>query len=184
MPEIILYPTETIYALGVNPFDIEAMNALYKLKDRHGAQSCSWLVRSVEDIEKYAVITPKARTLIEKCLPGPLTIILEAKSVVPKHSRALDGTVSFRISADEKARDLIAGYMKKHDAPLTCTSANVHGEPTEETPRKIIAQFGKKADRITKIIDDGPRHAKASTIVRTVGDEITILRQGEIEVTL
>lgn len=180
MSEIILYPTETVYALGVNPFDKKAWEELCALKGRSGEQAVSWLVRDVADIEKYAVITPKARELIEKYLPGPLTIILAAKSTVPKAAQALDGTVSFRISPDKKAQNLIAGYMKNHGVPLTCTSANIHGMPTPPTPREIITQFGKTADNITQIIDDGPRSGKPSTLVRVVDDSVTVLRQGEI----
>jgi len=178
MSEIILYPTETIYALGVNPFDRTAWHALCELKGRIGEQTASWLVRSVEDIEQYAEITPQARALIDKHLPGPLTIVLKAKASVPKNVQALNGTVSFRISSDKLAQEIIARYMKKYHAPLTCTSANPHGQPTRATPQEIVTQFGERASMISEIFDDGPRHQPASTIVRCVGDSMTILRQG------
>jgi L-threonylcarbamoyladenylate synthase len=180
MSEIILYPTETIYALGVNPFDRVAWQALCDLKGRSGQQSASWLVRSVVDIERYAEVTPLAYEFMEKYLPGPLTIILKAKPSVPKALQALDGTVSFRISSDKIAQELIENYMSKYNAPLTCTSANVHGELPKQTPSEILLQFKDRAKMITKIIDDGPRAAEASTIVRLVGEYKTILRQGPI----
>jgi L-threonylcarbamoyladenylate synthase len=181
MSDVILYPTETVYALGVNPFDKKAWSTLCALKGRSEQQAMSWLVRDINDIEKYAKITPRARKIIESHLPGPLTIILEAKSTVPKSSQALDGTVSFRISSDKKAQNLIAGYMKNHGTPLTCTSANLHGEATRNTTKEIIEQFGKNADLITQIIDDGPRFSTPSTIVRVIQDKVMILRQGEVK---
>ncbi|HEY0964274.1 MAG TPA: L-threonylcarbamoyladenylate synthase [Candidatus Paceibacterota bacterium] len=180
MSEIILYPTETIYALGVNPFDEEAWSALCELKSREETQSASWLVRNAADIETWGVVTPAARQLIQRYLPGPLTLVLTAKDTVPKHAQAKDGTVSFRISDDEVAALLIRDYMSKHEVPLTCTSANVHGMEPEASVRDILAQFGERAKMITKIVDDGPRNGEASTIVRCVGDATEVLRQGAI----
>lgn len=182
MTDVILYPTETVYALGVNPFDKKAWHTLCTLKGRSDQQAMSWLVRNVDDIEKFAVVTETAREIIEKYLPGSVTVILEANSSVPKNVQALDGTVSFRISPDPKAQHLIEGFMSYHGMPLTCTSANVHGLPTKEAPKEIIEQFGVKADMITQIVDDGPRSGTPSTIVRIIGDEVTVLRQGEVQI--
>lgn len=182
MSEIILYPTETVYALGVNPFDRAAWHDLCELKGRHGHQTASWLLPSVEDIAIYAKITPKAQDLIDQYMPGPFTIVLEAKDHLPREVLALDGTVSFRVSSDPVTQDLITEYMATYNAPLTCTSANVHGQPTMITPQRIAEQFGDKVQMITKIIDDGPRLSRPSTIVRCVDDVVTVLRQGSITV--
>lgn len=184
MSEIILYPTETVYALGVNPFDRTAWHDLCELKGRHGDQTASWLLPSIEDISAYAEVTPKARELIEHYMPGPFTIVLKANSYIPRHMQALDGTVSFRVSSDPVAKQLIEEYMAVHNAPLTCTSANLHGQPTMATPQDIVQQFGDKVQMITKIIDDGPRLASPSTIVRCVDNHVSILRQGSIAIDL
>ena len=182
MSEIILYPTETVYALGVNPFDRVAWHNLCELKGRHGDQTASWLLPSVEDIALYAKITPKAQELIDQYMPGPFTIVLKAKDYLPREVQALDGTVSFRVSADPVTKELITDYMATHNAPLTCTSANRHGQPTMVTPQSIAAQFGDKVQMITKIVDDGPRVGQPSTIVRCVDDVVTTLRHGSIEI--
>ncbi len=182
MSEIILYPTETVYALGVNPFDRVAWHDLCELKGRQGNQTASWLLPSVEDIAIYAKITPKAQELIDQYMPGPFTIVLKAKDYLPREVLALDGTVSFRVSSDTITQELINDYMATHNAPLTCTSANRHGQPTMITPQSIAAQFGDKVQMITKIVDDGPRVGQPSTIVRCVDDVVTVLRQGSIEI--
>ncbi len=181
MSEIILYPTETVYALGVNPFDRVAWHDLCELKGRHGHQTASWLLPSVADIALYAKITPRAQALIDQYMPGPFTIVLKAKDYLPREVLALDGTVSFRVSSDLVAQELISEYMATNNAPLTCTSANRHGQPTMITPQSIAEQFGDKVQMISKIIDDGPRFGRPSTIVRCVDDVVTILRKGSIE---
>lgn len=177
MKEVILYPTETVYALGVNPLDEAAWQLLCKMKQRSVTQPASWLVRNVAEIEQYATVTNSARALMEEYLPGPLTVILEAKETVPSFATANDGTVSFRISSDEIAQVLI--NTKNH--PLTCTSANVHDLPTEDTPEKILHQLGEYAQFVSEVYDDGTRDGLPSTIVRCVGDETTVVRQGAIK---
>ncbi|MEK7462221.1 MAG: L-threonylcarbamoyladenylate synthase [Patescibacteria group bacterium] len=182
MSEIILYPTETVYALGVNPFDRAAWHDLCELKERHGYQTASWLLPSVEDIASYANVTKVAKELIDRYMPGPFTIVLKAKDYLPREVQMLDGTVSFRVSSDPVTQEFIAEYMATRNAPLTCTSANRHGQPTMITPQSIAGQFGDKVQMITKIIDDGPRFGRPSTIVRCVDDVVTVLRQGSIQI--
>jgi L-threonylcarbamoyladenylate synthase len=181
MSEIILYPTETVYGLGVNAFSREDWARLCELKGRSENQTASWLVRSVADIDRLAVVTEAARQIMETYLPGPLTVVLMAREIVPRYCRAADGTCSFRISSDPMAQALIADYMKQSaGVPLTCTSANVHGQPTLSTPAEIQSQFGERKHSITKIVDGGTRNGQSSTVVRCVGDTVAVLRQGPI----
>lgn len=177
---MILYPTETIYALGVNVFDEQAMGELFTLKGREEGKAVSCLVRDAADIERFAVVDSVAAKIIAHFLPGPLTIVLRAQPIVPAHCLAPDGTLGFRISSDLIAEQVIADFMAEHDAPLSCTSANVSGLPTLSTPSEIPAQFGEKRVLITTVVDDGPRSGLASTIVRVVDGQMTILREGTI----
>lgn len=180
MIEVILYPTETVYGLGVNAFDPVAWNELCVIKGRSTTQTASWLVRNVTDIEYFGVVTKEARELISHYLPGPLTLVLQATDAVPDYCKAADGTVSFRVSSDPLAQELISEYMQKNNAPLTCTSANVHGEPTCATVVEILEQFGDRKSLITRIIDGGVRNGKSSTVVRCVGGQVLVLREGAI----
>lgn len=177
---IILYPTETLYALGVNALDTEELHALFLLKGRNETQTASWQVRNMDDVHRYAEVSKTAAKIAERFLPGPLTLVLPAKDTVPEGRSAPDNTIGIRISSDPIAHKAVSDFMEKHDAPLTCTSANVHGAPTLQTPGEILQQFGEKAQKITDIIDDGPRKSLASTIIRVIGDEITLLREGSI----
>ena len=177
---MILYPTETLYALGVNALDGEVLNRLYKLKERDEGKHASWLVRNMDDVTRYAVVTDLVAKIAERFLPGKLTLVLQALPHINREICAKDGTIGFRISSDSSAQKVIADFMEEFDAPLTCTSANISGSPTLGTVGEILQQFGPHAKMITKIIDDGPRKGLASTIVRVIGDEITVLREGDI----
>lgn len=177
---MILYPTETLYALGVNALDEAAHKKLFQLKQREAGKSSSWLVRSVGDMEKYAEVSETAAKIAKRFLPGKLTLVLKIKDELPDAVVASDRTIGFRISADPHAQMLIETFMAEHDAPLTCTSANVSGSPTLPTPSEILQQFGPNAHLIDTIIDDGPRKGLASTVVRVMGDRVEVLREGEI----
>jgi len=169
---MILYPTETVYGLGVNPLEDTELAKLYQIKGRDSAKAVSWLVRNIEDIERYAVVSPLAKQVVVQFLPGPLTLVLPAQEG--------DETLGFRISSDPVAQQLIDKFMAEHDAPLTCTSANVSGEQTLEHPQAILRQLGDNLDLIDRVIDDGPRVTQPSTVVMVDGDSLTIIREGSI----
>lgn len=174
---MILYPTETVYGLGVHALDDAALSKLYTLKGRDAAKSVSWLVRDIADIERFAYLSARARAIAERFLPGPLTLVLPVRNATDAVSQS---TIGFRISTDPIAERLIAEFMEEHDAPLTCTSANVSGMPTMPTPIEILAQFGEKASEIDRVLDGGPRTGISSTVVRVVNDEVVIHREGAI----
>lgn len=174
--EITLYPTETIYGLGVDALDQKALRALFDLKGREEGKPVSWLVRNIADIEECAEVGEKAAEIAKRFLPGPLTLVLAAKPNIPDNVCSHDRTIGFRISSDPAAQKLAEEFGK----PLTCTSANLAGEPTRESPEAILAQFGEKASLITRVINDGPRSGTASTVVRVTGEKVDILREGAI----
>lgn len=182
MPDIILYPTETVYALGVNPFNLSAWRALCGLKGRTEDQPASWLVRDIRDVDHYGVITSTALKLMEAHLPGPLTIVLKAKPTVPQYAQGPGGTVSFRISNDKTAQTIINVHMAKYNAPLTCTSANRHNMPVMDRVELILSQFKYDAYKINPVIDDGPRRGLPTTIVRCLGNNVEVLRRGNINI--
>ncbi len=177
---VILYPTETVYALGANAFDAKAVASLFSLKERGLEKTMSILVRDLADIERYAHMDTKAKLLAEKFLPGPLTLVLRARDEVPRPLTALDGTIGFRVSSDLVARKLIAKFMDNHKAPLTCTSANKSHFPTLATVPEILKQFGPDAVLIDEVHDDGARSGRVSTIVKIVEGNVDILREGSI----
>lgn len=178
---MILYPTETVYGLGVPVFDVDARAKLYTLKERASEKSVSWLVRSISDIAKYADIDERAEIIASHFLPGPLTLVLPLKQRIREQYQISEKTAGFRISSDPIAGRLIADFMEKYNTPLTCTSANVSGLETLSTPQEILVQFGTRACFIETIFDDGPRIGTPSTVVQISHQTIEIMREGAIE---
>lgn len=177
---MILYPTETLYALGVNALDVTELSKLYALKGRDSDKAASWLVRNIEDINRFAVMGKVATKIAKRYLPGRLTLVLQVRDGVSAEVVAPDRTIGFRISSDPMAKQIINAFMEEYKAPLTCTSANVSGSPTFSMPGEILQQFREKAYMIDQIHDDGPRKGLASTVVRVIDNDLTVLREGEI----
>lgn len=179
---MILYPTETLYGLGVNPFDALALKKLFELKGRVDPK-VSWLVRNIEDIAHFAELAEPARRVAEKFMPGPITLVLPAKDTVPARLQSDFGTVGFRISSDPLAQALIERYYQENNAPLTCTSANISSLEPAKTPETIIKQFKDNRPDFTgfaEVIDGGPRGETASTVVGMLPTGVTVFREGAI----
>lgn len=179
---MILYPTETVYGLGVNALQSEELEKLYELKGRDSARSVSWLVRNIEDIKRFAEVGEVAETIIHKFLPGPLTLVLPIREDVQKKYDLEMDTIGFRISSDVKAQELIENFMKEHDAPLTSTSANVSGLPTLSNVPDILKQLGVKKKQIETIIDDGERDGLPSTVIEVKNEKLIIHREGQTSI--
>lgn len=181
---IILYPTDTIYGLGVDATDPEAVLRLKELKGRDdlpaqaGGKPISIAVSDVEMLRKYAEVTPLAEKLATRFLPGKLTIVLNAKNL-PDELTAGGGTVGIRIPNHPKALELI----RKLGKPITATSANVSGMPPERSVEKILAQFGNKGAMIYHSADIPPELPESgpSTVVDARGGTPLIIREGAIE---
>lgn len=177
---MILYPTETLYALGVNALDAIEVSRLFALKGREEGKAVSWLVRNLDDVQRFAPVGEVTKRLAAAFLPGELTLVLPVRDELPKELVGPDRTVGFRISSDPMAAAIIEAFMSEYDAPLTCTSANVSGAPTLPTVGEILQQFGREAGQIDEIHDDGPRKGLASTVVKVVDETVTVLREGSI----
>lgn len=164
---VIIYPTDTLYALGVDATNPQAVAKIFAIKKRYQDKGLSIAIGSVKQIEKYAVMTPLAKRLAEKFLPGPLTLVLEKKDTLAENLTD-DNTVAIRV---------IEHPIFEHlPFPLTATSANISGSETLDTPQKILEQIGG----VDRFIDDGPRSGVPSTIIDARGDEPVILREGSI----
>jgi L-threonylcarbamoyladenylate synthase len=174
---MILYPTETIYALGVNALDHYELDKLYALKGRDSHKAMSWLVRTIDDIERYAIMSERAAKIAKRFLPGMLTLALPCK--LSEQGNVHD-TIGFRITTDPHAQKLIDSFMCTYDAPLTCTSANKSGMPTLGTPQEIIEQLEIIDLSDVEVIDAGPRTGIPTTVVRVIGDTVELLREGGI----
>lgn len=172
---IVIFPTETVYGIGANGLNAEAVKKIYDLKKRPLSKPINLLVNSIEMIEKVAKdITPLEYAIIKEFFPGPLTMILKKKEIVPDIVTAGGATVGVRMPANEIALELI----KKAGVPLATPSANISDKPSKTNIKDVMKDFPKGVDCF---IDGGEsRIGVASTIVQVIDGVPHILRQGTI----
>ncbi len=173
--EIVVFPTETVYAIGTNGLDEEAIRKLYKIKQRPFDKPTSLLVSDMKMIEALvADITDKEYKLMKTFFPGPLTIILKEKNIVPNILTGNTGTIGIRMPENEIARKLIA-YA---NVPIAAPSANIANKPSGTNIENIINDFKETVDYY---IDGGEsKIGLGSTIVKIENNVPIILREGSI----
>lgn len=172
---IVIFPTETVYGIGVNGLNETAIKKLYEVKKRPITKPISLLVNSIEMIEEVAKdITEIEYDLIKKFLPGPLTIVLKKKENVSNIVTAGFDTVGIRMPENEIALKLI----EYAGVPIATPSANISGKPSGTNLKEIMKDF---KDNVDYFIDGGEsKIGVASTIVQIIDGNPHILRKGKI----
>ena len=171
--EVIAYPTETFYGLGVDACDEAALARLAALKGLGADRAISVLVvgRPMLDL-LCAPPSATACRLMDAHWPGPLTLALPARAGLPP-ALVADGCVAVRESPHPVARALVAGLGR----PLTTTSANRTGQPPATTAAAVRASFPAGCH----VVEGGATAGGApSTLVRVRGEVVEVLRQGAI----
>ena len=172
---IVAYATETLYGLGVDPFQKEALENLYRLKGRPGRWPVSILVKDRDMLcELVREIPSTAKRIMDALLPGPLTVVLPARSHLPERITGGMGKVGVRISPHPLLEHLFA----HHTAPITSTSANPTGMPGARDAQGVRVYFPEGVD---VILDTGPAPGgTGSTLLDLTTDPPVILREGAI----
>ena len=173
--KIVVFPTETVYGIGTNGLDEKAVRKLYEIKKRPLNKPISLLVSNMEMVKTIAQdITEVEYKIMEKFFPGPLTIILKKKDIVPDIVTAGQETVGVRMPSGEIARKLV----ELSGVPIATPSANISGEPSGTNLLEIKKHFEENVDFY---IDGGNSELGiSSTIVQVIDGKIEILRQGSI----
>ncbi len=170
---LVVYPTDTVYGLGANPLDAEAVRKVYWAKRRVG-KPLPILVSSIDAVKRIAYVDEAALRLMERFWPGPLTIVLRAKDVIPKEVTLGTGKVGVRMPNHKVALMLAEGL----NGLIIGTSANISGKPSPKTIEEVIEQLG---DRVDLILDAGPaRIGIPSAVVDLTGNRLRIIREGPI----
>ncbi len=175
---VILYPTDTLYGLGADAFSSAAVGKIRTIKGRSDAQPISCVVADIAMAEAYVEIPPKARRIMEKFLPGALTIILTKRAHVKGGIAEGMETIGIRIPDSDFCSELARTFGR----PFTATSANRAGVVPASDVDAICAQLGEGAALIDCAIDAGTLlNSVSSTVVRcSEAGEIEILREGKI----
>jgi len=179
--KVIVYPTETCYGLGCDATNQEAVDDLFKIKQRQHNKSVLVLVSGIDMITRYVDWTPKLEELSQKYWPGPLTVVTKIKDGIelPVGVVGQDNTIAFRITGHHFAYDLCVEL----DGPIVSTSANITAQKSPYDIKNILEMFKNTKHKPSIIIDSGPLpHKNPSTIVRVIGNNVELIRQGEIVV--
>lgn len=173
--ELVAIPTETVYGLAANAFNTDAVVNIFKTKDRPFFDPLIIHTNSIEKIESWVESFPAAaRNLAEKFWPGPLTLVLPKKDIVPDIVTAGNPTVAVRIPYHPLTLELLSML----DFPLAAPSANPFGYVSPTTAEHVDDQLGNK---IPYILDGGPcKVGIESTIVSFTNSQPTVLRLGGI----
>lgn len=172
---IVIFPTETVYGIGGNALSNEAIDRIYKAKYRPREKALNIMVSSIDKINLYAdIVSDLEKRIIEKCMPGPITIILKRKEHFGDQFTAGNTTIGIRIPENKIAKTILENI----DFPLTVPSANISNKPSGVNPKEIIKDFENSVDAIIDggIITEG----QASTIVKVENNDIKILRAGKL----
>lgn len=172
---LVLFPTETVYGIGADGLNEEAVKKIFIAKGRAQDNPLILHVSDKNMIEKVAKnITNIEKDIIDKFMPGPLTIILKKRKIVPDIVSAGLDTVGIRMPEEEIARNLI----KEAKTPLAAPSANISGKPSGTNIKDIFNELNNKVDII---LDNGPtKIGVESTVIRVIKGKIHILRPGKI----
>lgn len=169
--EVILYPTDTVWGIGCDATDVDAVQKIYTLKNREESKSLVVLVDSLEMLEQYIEAIPEEVLKLLKTIDKPTTIIYQNPKGLANNTLAKDNTIAIRIPKHQFCIDLIKAFKK----PIISTSANISGESTPKSFSEISPSILEGADYIVnlereKITD------KSSTILRVINGEVEVIR--------
>jgi len=170
--DVIVYPTDTLYALGANIYNEDAVKKVFKIKRRPRNLPLPIAVSNFKEMEKIAYTNDLVKTVVEQLLPGELTVLLFKKDKVSNAITTGSNKVAVRIPGNDIALDLLSKF-----GPLTVTSANIHRQKTPYVINDITMQFSKD---IQVYLDYGKLDGKPSTIVDLTSKDLVIVRQGSI----
>ena len=170
---LVVYPTDTLYGLGADPFNPNSLARLFAAKQRPPGQPVSIVVADLDAAKRLAVISPSAEAMCRRWLPGALTLIFRPAADTPNSVVSSENTVAIRVP-----NHAIALLLAKRFGPITATSANLHGKPPPAEAWQAAEQLGESVDLY---LDAGPCPVgRESTVVDLTGPEPRVIREGAV----
>ena len=177
---IVIYPTDTLYGVGADATNEEAIEKVLRLKGRDFKKPLSVMVSNIEMATKFVHLSELAKKLFHKILPGPFTLIL------PKQKNESDLLTGGKDTLGVRVPDsfFCVSLSNKFGKPITATSANLSGKENGKNVDEILDQFGAKQEQIDIVIDTGEvSNTTPSTVLKVEGDSVEVLREGSINHT-
>lgn len=175
---LVIFPSDTVYILAVDPTHQKAVDLLLSFKNRWPGKAISIAVSDINMAQRYVKLTSNTKKLYQSLLPGPFTIISPGRHQVASGIEAENGSLGIRIPQSKYILDLVNILGK----PITATSANLSGRTPNYSLNSFLRPLSqKKKNLISLLVDAGklPRN-KPSTVIDALGSEINILRRGEL----
>lgn len=174
---VVAIPTDTFYGLAADPFNLAAVDEIYRVKGRPETRALPILVKSLEQAIQLAREVPQNfLKLAQEFWPGALTLVVDAANRLPLKVTANTGKVALRWPKSGVARALIDEF----EGPITGTSANISGFPSCSSAEQVMKQLGS---RLPLILDGGETGAMlGSTIVDLHGGAWRVIREGAVPV--
>ena len=168
---VIIYPTDTVYGLGCDIFNRDALEKIYIIKNETETKLFSFLCADLTDISKYAKVSDYAYKMMKKLIPGPYTFVLPAAKEVPKKLWTKRKTVGIRVPNNEIARTL----ARELGNPILSTSATTRKGELIFDPLEIRSVFNASVDLMLSM---GALTGTPSSIVDLSGEVPEIIREG------
>lgn len=170
---VILYPTDTIWGIGCDATNPDAVARIYQIKERIDSKALITLVDSDFMVQQYINNVPDVAWQLIDCTTSPLTIIYDSAHGLAPNLLAPDGSIAMRITNEEFSRQL----CRRMRRPIVSTSANISGKPSPSSFAKISPQLIESVDYVCTSRRDERREAKPSSIIRLTSDaQISIIR--------
>jgi len=174
---VVGYPTDTIYGIGCDLFNPEAIRRIHQLKKLEGKKLLSFICSDLKDISRYAYVSNYAYKMMKRLLPGAYTFVLKATKLVPKIAMTKQNTVGIRIPDNKICLSLV----RELGHPIISTSVYKPDEGLYNDPAGIEERFGKQLDLV---VDGGMIVAEHSSMVDLTGDFPKVIRKGKGDVSL
>jgi tRNA threonylcarbamoyl adenosine modification protein (Sua5/YciO/YrdC/YwlC family) len=169
---LLIYPTDSVYGLGCDLFNKNAVERIYKNKGNDKRKLLSFICPDLKGIAEYAYVSNAAYKIMRHLLPGPYTFILNATKQVPKILLEKRKTVGIRVPDNTVCQALLSELGR----PIISTSASLHEQQFLSDPEEIAAAFDHLADLF---LDAGPGGVEPSTIIDFTQAEPVVIRQGK-----
>lgn len=177
---VVVYPTETSYGLGGNALSTAAIERVACIKGRDAHKPLPVICADINMVERIAMIPEFCRPLMEQYWPGPLTLVLTSRGVVPPSLISGLDAIAVRVSGSAVARQLSYGL----DAPLISTSANRSGQPDIYTQSDLENVFSTGEQPDAALLHGDLPKRQPTTIIDATSDRLKVLRQGEVVLNL
>jgi tRNA threonylcarbamoyl adenosine modification protein (Sua5/YciO/YrdC/YwlC family) len=175
--EVVAYPTDTVYGIGCDLFNKNAIEKVYRIKGKQRNKPLSFICSDLRDISQYAFVQDYAYKIMKRLLPGPYTFVLRATKLVPKIVLTKQKTVGIRVPDNNICLEIV----KSLGHPVISTSITRDEDQLFDNPESIKEIYGHQ---LAYVVDGGAIASQHSTVVDLSGDTPEVIREGKGDVTL